>query len=69
MIQMKKIVNRAKPENEVIDLNLTLDDKYYGYYKITLDTTDGPLYQVILRKIEKNDLKKLQQHIGNILKD
>ena len=66
---MKKIVSRAKPENEVLDLNLTLDDKYYGYYKLTLDTTDGPLYQVILRKIEKDDLKKLQTYISNILKD
>ncbi len=66
---MKKIVSRAKPENEVIDLNLTLDDKYFGYYKMTLDTSDGPLYQIILRKIEKSDLKKLQTYISNILKD
>lgn len=69
MNQVKKIMSRAKPENEVVDINLTLDDKFYGYYKLTLDTADGPLYQITLRKIEKTDLKKLQTYIQNILKD
>ena len=69
---MKKIVSSKatiKPENEVTDINLTLDDKHFGFYKITLDIVGGPLYQVTLRKIEKTDLKKLQTYISNILKE
>ena len=69
---MKKIVSSKatiNPENEVIDINLTLDDKHFGFYKLTLDTEDGPLYQIVLRKIEKSDLKKLQTYIQNILKE
>lgn len=69
---MKKIITSkatTKPENEVLDINLTLDDKHFGFYKLTLDTVDGPLYQITLRKIEKTDLKKLQTYISNILKE
>ena len=66
---MKKLVSRIKPENEVTDLTISFDDKYTDFYKLVLNTSDGPLYTITLRKISKQDLIVLKNHITDILKD